>query len=538
MKKISTPFCLLLIGSLATMNITLAQTPDDALRAGWFIPGGSARSIATGGAMGSLGGDISANNVNPAGIGLYKTREFVLSPGMMFNNNKANFRDSGTTGPSKSAFAYGPIGFVFGSPSRKGSNWTSSAFSISVSQLASYNNHVSYSGFNNSSSFSEQYLEELVRDNADTIAATNNYVNGASLAYGSYLINPEYKDVNGVPHVFTGYYSNVPVPYGNSSAPTAGVYQQYDANTSGGLHEVSIALAGNMDDKLYIGGSLNVPILKYNREVYYRETDASGNPNNDFSYFEYTEKFTSSGVGLNAKLGFIYKPKEYIRLGFAFHTPSIMSMKDELRASIKADTEYTGSDGVLDGPVTTTTESLNGGKPVTRSYGQVTPYRAIISGSYVFREVENTHKQRAFVTADIEYVNYRGSRFFNTEDEAEAESRGTKEYYKQANAANKDYLKGAFNFRLGGELKFDPWMFRLGAAYYSSPYQDKELKASRILTSGGIGYRNHGMFIDLTYAYTFNKDVNFPYRLNDKPNTFATVNNNRGNLILTVGFKI
>jgi hypothetical protein len=58
------------------------------------------------------------------------------------------------------------------------------------------------------------------------------------------------------------------------------------------------------------------------------------------------------------------------------------------------------------------------------------------------------------------------------------------------------------------------------------------------MTSGGIGYRNHGMFIDLTYAYTMNKDVNFPYRLNDVPNTFATTKNNRGNLLLTVGFKI
>jgi long-subunit fatty acid transport protein len=297
------------------------------------------------------------------------------------------------------------------------------------------------------------------------------------------------------------------------------------------MHEVSLAMAGNMADKLYIGGSLNVPILKYNREVYYKESDATLDPNNGFNYFEYRERFSSSGVGLNAKLGFIYKPKEYIRLGFAFHTPSIMSVKDELRVSIKTDTEHSG------GPLTATTESMNSSKPTTRSYGQVTPYRAIISGSYVFREIENTHKQRAFITADIEYVNYRGSRFYNTDNE-EYETDAKKAYYKQANQANKDYLKGALNFRLGGELKFDPWMFRLGAAYYSSPYKDSELKANRILTSGGIGYRNHGIFVDLTYAYTFNKDVNFPYRLNDKPNTFATVNNNRGNLILTVGIKI
>ncbi|RXK85460.1 OmpP1/FadL family transporter [Filimonas effusa] len=525
MKRKSTRSCLLLIGAIAAMPCLKAQTPDDALRAGWFVPGGSARNMAVGGAMGSLGGDITATHVNPAGLGFYKTREIVLSPGFIFNSNKGDFRDSSMKGPSKSAFAYGPIGIVLGSGKTRRSNWSSSAFALSVSQLASYNNRVSYSGYNNMTSFSEQYLEELKYDNADTIAAYNNYVNGASLAYATYLINHKF-DGNGN---FDGYQSAVYV----NPITNVGVFQDYTANTWGGMHEVSLGLGGGIEDRLYFGGSLNVPIQKYHREITYRETDATGNNNNDFGYFEYQERFNSSGVGLNAKLGFIYKPKEFIRIGMAFHTPSVMSIKDELSASITTNTEnlFPGN------PVATaTTEGLNNGRKVTRNYGQVTPYRVIASGSYVFREVENTQRQRAFVTADIEFINHRGSRFFASEDDAEYS--GAKEYYRMANDAIKDYLKGAFNFRLGGELKFDPWMFRLGGAYYGSPYKDKELKAHRIMASGGIGYRNHGIFIDLTYAHTFNKDVNFPYRLNDKPNTFAKVNNNRGNLILTVGFKI
>ena len=56
--------------------------------------------------------------------------------------------------------------------------------------------------------------------------------------------------------------------------------------------------------------------------------------------------------------------------------------------------------------------------------------------------------------------------------------------------------------------------------------------------SGGIGYRNHGMFIDLTYVHNFNKDVNFPYRLTDKQNTYAMQQNTRGNVVMTVGFKL
>jgi hypothetical protein len=35
-----------------------------------------------------------------------------------------------------------------------------------------------------------------------------------------------------------------------------------------------------------------------------------------------------------------------------------------------------------------------------------------------------------------------------------------------------------------------------------------------------------------------NKNVDFPYRLQDKANTFATYKNNQSNVLLTVGFKL
>ncbi|HXO78052.1 MAG TPA: hypothetical protein VN824_22510, partial [Puia sp.] len=56
-----------------------AQLPEDALRASWTTPSGTARQQAIGGAMGSLGGDLSSGFINPAGLGLYKTSEFVLT---------------------------------------------------------------------------------------------------------------------------------------------------------------------------------------------------------------------------------------------------------------------------------------------------------------------------------------------------------------------------------------------------------------------------------------------------------------------------
>ncbi len=81
-------------------------------------------------------------------------------------------------------------------------------------------------------------------------------------------------------------------------------------------------------------------------------------------------------------------------------------------------------------------------------------------------------------------------------------------------------------------------MVRLGGAYYGNPYSDAALSSNITQLSGGLGYRNKGVFVDLTYAHILNKDVNFPYRIQDKANTFATYNNTRGNLMLTLGFKL
>lgn len=497
---------------------SFAQNPDDALRAGWFIPGGSARNISIGGAMGSLGGDISANHINPAGLGFYKTREIVLSPGFMLNNNTGDFRGANTTGITKNAFAFGTSGYVEGGRATDANSFET--FAITINQTASYNNRIYYKGDNNVTSYSEQFLEELTRDGADFKAASDNYITGSTLALFTYLID-SVNDANG--HLI-GYRSLV--------SPADGLSQEYDAVSSGGLYELAFGYASNKDDKLYLGASLGVPLSVYKNESYFTETDISGNDDNDFAYSKYHRSLSSTGIGINAKLGIIYKPDEYIRLGFAFHTPSFMVYSEKLRADMTTNTEgYAGT-------ISESSDNLNAGAAAPNDYTQISPWRAIASASFVFRESQDSRLQKGFLTADIEYVNYQGVRYYANQDENGITDPVQEAYYKVLKSAVKDYLKGAFNFRAGAEIKFSPWAVRGGFAYYGNPYQDKLLKASRIMGSAGIGYRDKGIFIDATYAYTINKDVNFPYRLNDAPNTFAGIKNNRGNILLTVGFKL
>ena len=227
----------------------------------------------------------------------------------------------------------------------------------------------------------------------------------------------------------------------------------------------------------------------------------------------------------------IFKPVEYVRLGIAFHTPTFFRMTDRYSTSITTDTED------FQGRWTQSSQDFTGGQDAEAKYWYFTPYRVMISGSYVLREIEDVRKQKGFLTADIEYVNYKASSF--TTDPDGDDSEGTRNYYKSLNRAIDRAYKGALNVKLGGELKFTTVMVRLGGAYYGNPYKNLAgEKGHRFQLTGGLGYRNKGMFIDIAYVHTMGKDVHFAYRLENTPFTGATVKNTGGNAVLTIGFKI
>jgi len=508
----------LLLSMLFVSFFSFSQTPEEGLRTAWFTQNGTARNMAIGGAMGSLGGDITANHINPAGLGLYKTTELVFSLGALKNNNVFDYR--GTTNSNDKGIAkYGAMGIIIGTTNPyKNEAVKSSAFSFSVNQLASYNNHISYQGFNNYSSFSEQYLEELKYDNADTAAALSNYIFGSTLGYRTYLIDT----VNDASGKFNGYKSLVPI--------STGVNQHYNAVTKGGYHEIAFGFATNIKNQWYLGGSLTVPLISYQRQLDYTETDATNNPNNDFAYFNYKESLKSFGVGIGLKIGAIYKTNTSWRLGLAIHSPQFIGFKDKISASMITNTEN------FKGIRSESSDALNDFTAGERKYTITTPYRVIASASYVFNETENINKQRGFLSADVEFVNYRGARFTRTDGNGDA----VDGYYKKLNNTVKDIYKGNINIKVGGELKFNPIAVRLGVAYYGSPYNDAEINASRMVLSGGIGYRNKGIFVDFAFAKTVINDAQFPYRLNPefKANTYATQTGNAQNVMLTVGFKL
>jgi len=509
----------LLLPLLFISTIIYAQVPEDAIRYSFYPQSGTARNMAVGGVMGSLGGDINATFVNPAGLGFYKTNEFVITPAFSLNNNKAKFRETESKN-TKNNIGFGTTGWVFGHSNGNNSK-NSSAFSLAITQTANFNNEVHYKGLNNYSSFSEQFAEEFAKSGLtidQALSPNTPYPYTSAPALYTYLIDTV--TVNGIKQVKGA-------PEYILDAGQA-LQQEMIKKTKGAISEVSIGFAHNSKDKWFIGGAIGVPLVSYTSNTVFKESDTSGNTSNYFKQFEYTDNFKTTGMGFNAKVGIIYRPKDYIRLGLAIHTPTWMFLTDSHTVDLTTEVEN---------PVnkfTVSSQSFTNGQAGEAKYIQSTPFKAIISGSYVFREVKDVTRQKGFISADIEYVQHRGSRFQSDNEKVTDEE---KVYYKALNNVVKNDYKGAFNFRVGGELKFKIIMARLGFAYYGNPYKDKELKANRMLLSGGLGYRNKGFFIDLTYVEAISKDVNFPYRLQDRANTYASLNQQRGNVVATVGVK-
>lgn len=498
------------------VSSAFAQEPADALRYSYTTqPGGTARNQAIGGAGGSLGGEFTSLFINPAGLGFYKTGDFVITPQVFTKNAKSNYLNSSESA-SKSSFSLGTSGVILSGATRSQSI-KSFSIGIGINRVADFNNHVYYRGKNTNSSFSEKYLEELVNDNVtDPNNAAKNYPYGSSLAFNTYLIDTT-QDVNGN---VSGYQSR--------ANPSTGLIQENTINTSGGITDFSVGAGFNVKDKWYFGGSLSFPFLRYDRNATYRETDAADDPNNNFKYFEALETLQTRGVGVNGKFGVIFKPVNVFRIGLAVHTPTFYQLTDDYTSEVITDLDgYAGA-----GEKHQSSTDLTDGQPLESKYNLNTPWRFILSGSYLFgANAENVQNQNGFISADVEYVNYKNASFQDPNNDADAN-----QYYHSLNTTIDGLYTNAINARLGGEMKFNTFMVRLGGAYYGNPYQNES--ADVVKVSGGIGYRNHGFFLDLTYIYSMTKDIHYPYLLQDKPNVPAYLKTTGGNIIATIGFKL
>lgn len=482
--------------------IAVAQDQTDALRYSLLSPQATARSMGFGGALGSIGGDFASLSVNPAGIGVYRSSEFMFTPSLKFNNASSKYQGQ-TTQDNNTRFTINNLGVVFTSAAKgrryERSKWKSVSFGLGINRIADFNQTYSYGGFNNTSSGAEVF-------SADANAYPGDIQNTGTLAglgYQSYLL-----DFNGTDSLFFPV-----INYKN------GVNQSRLVKERGGITDIAISLGGNYEEKLMIGGTLGIPSLYYTRDVTYTETDPTGNSNNNFDNFSFKDSKTTRGSGINLKLGFIYKINDNIRVGASIHTPTYFQLKDITNMSITTNTENFKPTG---GPITTISSPES-----YFEYNLLTPWRAVLSASAVMGRY-------GFITADYEFVDYSSARFSMEQTYSEFENR--------LNRAIKSNYKGASNFRVGAEGRLDNFSIRLGFGYYGSPAVNATDIDNTINLSAGVGYREQSWYVDLGFVNSNIQRQENPYVLEYAPPIgtiapIAKVKQSVNNMAITVGFK-
>jgi hypothetical protein len=467
-----------------------AQNQVDALRYSQSIFSGTARNNAMGGAFGALGGDFSSLSTNPAGLGIYRSSEFIFTPQFSYNSSSASYLD-GTLDDYKFRMNFANVGFVATHVSGREEGWITTSFAAGYNRLADFNHYVKIEGQNSSNSMTDYFAAIANGTNSNNLYDLSENI---GMAWDSYLINPTNSDSTLYESALSRY----------------GVVQTKDINTKGGMGEYVISLAGNYNNKLYIGGTLGIQSVRYVENSDYTESD----PKDSIPYFKkfsYQNDLKTTGSGFNFKFGLIYRPTDWIRLGGAIHTPTFLNLHDDYSSSLQA----TFTDTVLG-----TGEKYNSTLG-SYDYELTTPFRAIGSIGFILGKF-------AIIGIEYEYVDYTSARL-----------RANDYPFRTENNAIETAYTATGNIKVGAEYKSGPFSLRGGYGFYGSPYKAGEINenATRSSYNAGFGIRNDDFYFDMAFTYSKGSEKYFLYDPSVVPVSAANIKNTNVGVMATFGFK-
>jgi len=445
------------IGLLCSYS-SMSQNDIDAMRYSQITFGGTARFSSMAGSMGALGADFSTLSFNPAGIAMYRKTELMISPALYFNRATSTFHNREAE-DSKLNFNIGNLGFVGTFKMKESSPWKTVNFGFGFNRVNNFHNRTLIEGENKTSSLLDTYVNSA---NGSSSRDFDGF--STNLAWQTYLINPTDTINLLYDHVIKNY----------------GQFQRKSSESSGRMGETVISFGGNYNDRLLLGATLGILTTRYFEDVTFEERDEKDTISG-FEYFTLTQSLTTRGSGVNFKLGAIFKATDWLRLGAAVHTPTVLTLKDNYSSSMQSN---------LDNGDHYEEESPKG----AFDYTITTPMRAIGSAAFIIQK-------RGLINVEYEYVDY-----------SDAKLNSTPNVFSNVNSAIRSKYTSTQNIRVGGEVRLDPIAIRLGYALYGSPFAAGENKnAARTSYTAGLGYRENNYFVDFAYVLTMHQEDSYLY---------------------------
>lgn len=521
---------LALIASISMHHLT-AQSIDDGLRMSQIIPSGTARFTAMGGAFGAVGSDFSSIDVNPAGLGVYRSSEFTFTPSFSSTKSRSTYLGSREIETAR-GFALDNMGFVLStSPSGNPEQGVSQLnFSFGYNRSNTFKTNTLVKGRSESSSILDYFAAQAMNYNIhpddlafwyDSTGAIDwdptvktNAPWSTILAWNTYLLD---------------YGSDYFAPLDETLGT---VEQKQRSTTSGNNGTYNISMGMSIANKLYLGLSMGILTHKHEELIKYQEDADPTNAASTFirfNYMDYIRDFSSSGSGINAKLGAIFTPIPMLRFGLSVHTPTFYSITHRYSYNMTSNVDTNG---------VTINSKLSNDQLASFTgrykYKFETPFRLIGSAAVVLGQL-------GLVSVDVEHVNYSSMKFRNGEDDDDL---------SDLNEMAKETYRNVFNLKLGGEMVLGNVALRAGYAFYPSPYrkikdEDQQFlnqNSHSHLMSIGAGYcTNIGFFIDAAYQQALSVNKYRLYEWTDDPKNYdkynVKSNYSTGKFVLTCGFR-
>jgi len=480
-----------LLSFLFFASLATAQNYTDALRYSLLDFGGTARAVGSGSALGALGADFSVMNTNPAGLAWYRNSEFIFTPGVTATSTDSRFlnavQGNNVQEDSLTVFNLSSLGTVVASRPRSRS-WRTFNFAIGFNRVADFNRQFFFQGASRGS------IVNRFQEIANSQVGLSDFE--SELAFNAEAIYDFDED---------GFYnSDVELN------PDAIINRRQRVTREGSISELGLSLSANYNERLMIGATVGVPFVNFTENKIYNESDdfESGDAVPFFDDLEYREELTTTGIGVNLKLGIILRPHQALRLGLAVHTPTAYRLEDNFSSSLT----YNYTD---DGQAFTGRDSLDG----LFEYRLSTPWRFIGSAGVIVGKY-------GFLSGEVELVDYADNSF-------DFDSFVTEE--RVANDSISTVLNSAMNIRLGGEIAYEVFRFRGGLGFHQSPFAGDD--SFRQSFSLGLGMREQSFFFDLAYRWQTVMDLYIPYLTSQSPEQIVENDTTISQFLLTVGFR-
>lgn len=495
------------------------QTPSEALQYSMFRPYSTSRSIGVGNSMSALGADFSAIAVNPAGIGLFRKSDAYISVGTLWENNKANLQSDTYSNSNyeenTGKFSINGLGFV-GVARPIASDWQNVNFSLNLVRTADFRRDVYFKGKSQGSitdRFLElaldplgQGLEGLHPDDLDDFEAGLAYETGALFDKGTdslkYIYNTDF------------------LAYPGYTALKEQSLKQY-----GGMHEFTFGVGANYKEWMAVGLSIHVPFGFFESESTYSESEEFKDQYVPFRSLEFKNKLRTEISGIGAKMGILFKPVKFIRLGAAIQTPYSITLKDEYHTSLEYGFSLNNRD----------TSFFSRSPDGEFEYKLTTPWRSVISAALI--------GPYGFISGEVDWINpqqahYNLSAFSDDDSDASFEQ-------ELNNNIDKQY-KSVMQYRFGAELALAKLRIRAGYQWLEQAYANANEK-DHFYSFGG-GYRGDKMYLDFAYSFGNQNQSYAPYLTGNsdfngdgKADALTPLVNqklSRTEIIFTIGWKL